>query len=159
MNALSLDCRVTASEFRLAFRLLQHANSVTRAIFPSQELLAIEMGVRPRQVRACLSGLIRKGWVKKTRYNRQLSNSYEFLEQHVSAVLDRQQSLKESLDEERQARWSERSKSPSHNRLSGIGVPVATGHREPLPTGAPHPPNTSGDHLNGSPEEHLGLRR
>ena len=33
LDAMSMDPRVTASEFRVAYRLMQHANSETLAIF------------------------------------------------------------------------------------------------------------------------------
>ncbi len=39
LDAMSMDPRVTDGEFRTAFRLAQHANAETGAIFPSQERL------------------------------------------------------------------------------------------------------------------------
>ncbi|WP_353646418.1 helix-turn-helix domain-containing protein [Mesorhizobium sp. WSM2239] len=43
---------VKAAEFRVAYRLVQHANSEGGAIFPSQERLADQTGTKVRIVRA-----------------------------------------------------------------------------------------------------------
>lgn len=104
LDAISMDPRVTASEFRVAFRLMQHANAETGAIFPSQDRLACQIGMRERSVRACIAGLVAKGWLLRCRPNRRVSNLYRFDPKHMNAILDRQITLNEIRKEERIAR-------------------------------------------------------
>lgn len=104
LDAISMDPRVTAGEFRVAFRLLQHANSETGAIFPSQDRLASQIGMKERTVRACIDGLVRKGWLHKERPNRRVPNFYRFDTTHINQVLDRQAMLNDARREERIAR-------------------------------------------------------
>ena len=104
LDAISMDRRVTASEFRVAYRLMQHANAETGAIFPSQDRLASQIGMRERSVRACIAGLVAKGWLLRWRPNRRTSNMYKFDGRHANEVLDRQITLNEIRKEERIAR-------------------------------------------------------
>ncbi|UVK50955.1 helix-turn-helix domain-containing protein [Mesorhizobium sp. AR02] len=104
LDAISMDRRVTAGEFRVAFRLLQHANAETGAIFPSQDRLGSQIGMKERSVRACIAGLVHHGWLRKWRPNRRTANSYSFESKHINAVLDRQISLNEARREERKTR-------------------------------------------------------
>lgn len=104
LDAISMDPRVTAGEFRVAFRLMQHANAETGAIFPSQDRLASQIGMKERAVRACIAGLVSKGWLRTRRPNRRTSNLYSFDRKHINAILDRQISLNEARKEERKTR-------------------------------------------------------
>jgi hypothetical protein len=104
LDAISMDPRVTAGEFRVAYRLMQHANAATGAIFPSQDRLASQIGMRERSVRSCIAGLVAKGWLNKCRPNRRSSNMYRFDSKHTNAILDRQIALNEARKEERVSR-------------------------------------------------------
>lgn len=104
LDAISMDPRVTSTEFRVAFRLAQHANVATRSIFPSQERIASQIGMKERAVRAAIGGLVAKGWLTKARHNRRLPNTYRFDTRNVNAILDRQISLDEARKEERVGR-------------------------------------------------------
>ena len=101
LDAISMDPRVTSTQFRVAFRLVQHANAETLAIFPSQERIASQIGITERAVRAAVAGLVAKGWLMVCRLNRRLPNSYRFDTRNVNAILDRQISLDEARKEER----------------------------------------------------------
>ena len=104
LDAISMDPRVTATEFRVAYRLLQHANAETRAIFPSQERIASQIGAKERAVRAAIAGLVEKRWLTISRPNRRLPNLYRFETRNVNAILDRQISLDDARKQERASR-------------------------------------------------------
>ena len=104
VDAISMDPRVTSTEFRVAYRLLQHANAETMAIFPAQGRIASQIGAKERTVRAAVRGLVAKGWLTVSRFNRRLPNLYRFETRNVNAILDRQSSLDEARKEERASR-------------------------------------------------------
>lgn len=104
VDAISMDPRVTSTEFRVAYRLLQHANAATMAIFPSQDRIASQIGIKERTVRAAVRGLAAKGWLTVSRRNRRLPNLYRFETRNVNAILDRQISLDEARNDERASR-------------------------------------------------------
>jgi Helix-turn-helix domain len=117
MDAMKLDRRMNGTEFRIAFCLIQHVNSVTKACFPSQELLADETGVKLRTVRASIAKLVRLRWARLTRPNRSKTNQYEFLTENVDAMLDRRTMLKDGRADARVERqltaarkWQDRQK-------------------------------------------------
>lgn len=111
LDALSMDPEVKPNEFRVAFRLVQHANSESFAIFPSQDRIALQLGIDTRSVRRCLDGLVLKGWLRRERPNRQMSNNYTFCEEKVDAMGDRLRWLAEEarLRSERANRSSQKS--------------------------------------------------
>jgi hypothetical protein len=156
MDAISMDPRVSHGEFRVAFRLLQHANAKTGRIFPSQERIANQIGVKVRQVREYIAGLVEKGWLRATRPNRQLPNQYAFDLKHVNAILDRQISLQDALSEER----AERRNATSQKSLRGEKSPLARGRILPVPRGRIPPLNTLSEPLTITPEESgMGIER
>lgn len=132
-----MDPRISDGEFRTAFRLAQHANAETGAIFPSQERLADQMGKKERTVRACIAGLASKGWLAIWRPNKRAPNSYRFDAQHVNAILDRQLMLNEARAEARKAIEpvsDDRQKSAAQTNLTGRNQPLVTGRNLPLNT-------------------------
>ena len=133
LDAMSMDPRVTGSEFRVAFRLLQHANSETLAIFPSQDRIASQTGMKERTVRACVAGIVKKGWLHKSRSNRRVSNSYRFDTKHVNAILDRQIILNEARREERigRSKPSDRQSDAVQTSMTGIMLPIVSGIQVP----------------------------
>ena len=141
LDAISMDPRITPGEFRVAYRLAQHANSKTGAIFPSQDRLASQTGMKERSVRACIAGLVHKGWLKKSRPNRRGTNFYRFDAQHINAILDRQIMLDDARREERAT------KALPHDRHPNDGQKRLTGTTMPVVTGIQMPPNTSREHL------------
>lgn len=169
LDAISMDPRVTSSEFRVAYRLIQHANAETGAIFPSQERIASQVGLAEETVRKCIAGLARKEWMEVLRPNKRLPNMYRFSRKHVNAILDRQAMLNETRKEERKLRAvpaqgttspgaksqkavekCDRDLDTAHDALTGTTIPVVTGTEIPV--------NTLRQHLNksgiekGSPE-------
>jgi DNA-binding MarR family transcriptional regulator len=72
----------------VAVALLSHANAETGAIYPSQEVLAVEIGVSVPTVKRAIRALIDKGWLRVERKNRHVQNRYEFLTDHFEAIED-----------------------------------------------------------------------
>jgi hypothetical protein len=144
LDCISMDPRVTHSEFRVAFRLTQHANGETGAIFPSQERLADQTGMKVRTVRACIAGLIRKGWLHVFRPNRRTPNLYRFDSRHINAILDRQLTMDDARKEERMSR------SVRVERHPDDGQTKLTGITQPLVSGIQMTPNTLTEHLKNS---------
>lgn len=142
LDAMSMDPRVTDGEFRTAYRLAQHANSETGAMFPSQERLADQMGTKARAVRQRIAGLVEKGWLLIWRPNKRAPNSYRFDGRHVNAILDRQAMLNE-------ARREDKAKAipGSFDRHEKTSQNLLTGTKRPLVTGTKRPPNTLREHL------------
>ncbi|MDG4898055.1 helix-turn-helix domain-containing protein [Mesorhizobium sp. WSM4976] len=142
LDAISMDPRVTASEFRVAFRLMQHANAETGAIFPSQDRLASQIGMKERTVRFCIKELVGKGWLKSSRPNRRIANFYQFETKHMNAILDRQIMLNEARKEERVTRSK-----PRRERQLHAGQTAVSGNRMPVVSGNYMPVNTLSKHL------------
>ena len=86
LDAMCRDPSVTPGEFRVAYVLAQHQGH--KGICPSQELVSLETGIKPRQVRNLIQGLVDKGWLRKARRNRQETNQYEFDHRNVGRVHD-----------------------------------------------------------------------
>ena len=156
LDCISMDRRVTAAEFRVAFRLAQHANGENGAIFPSQDRIADQTGMKARTVRACIAGLIKKGWLHVIRPNKRVPNLYRFDGRHMNEILDRQASMDEYRKDERAARAKpfERQQDDGQTKLSGSSLPIVSGSRMP--------PNTLREHLKnslGSEEEEISYAR
>lgn len=154
LDCISMDPRRTPTEFLVAFRLAQHANGETGAIFPSQQTIAEQIGKPVRTVRAAIAGLKRKGWlvVRKGGFNK--PNYYQFDDRHVNAILDRATTLADARREEREAKRLTARRQPvaTHIDLTGNYLPVPVGNQMPPVSGNQMPPNT----LRGTPEgEHL----
>ena len=73
---VGLDSR----EFRLAFCLLQFADSTTRAIFPSQARIAALLGCHESSVKRAIAAMIDLGVLQSRRKNMRVSNAYAFVE-------------------------------------------------------------------------------
>ncbi|RZS82064.1 helix-turn-helix protein [Phyllobacterium myrsinacearum] len=145
LNGMSVDPRITATDFRVAFRLIQHVNAETLACFPSQELLADEAVMKERTVRNSIARLKDAGWIKiraRSANGRGKSNFYAFLTQHVNAMLDRILLLREAREENRKQRLDD-----ADHRHVDAGETLTTGMRLPPPTGMRMPPNTLTEHL------------
>lgn len=152
LDAMAMDPRLSPAEFRVAYLIVQHANAKTGAMFPSQERLAIQMGVRTRWVRHCIDGVVEKGWLTKHRPNRQRPNSYTINTQHMNAILDRITSLLDAMNEAKGFR-SERHDNVTQKNLTGTIMPLQTGTIGPLQSGTIGPLNTLTEHRKGTPEE------
>lgn len=151
LDCLSQDPRLTHLEFRVAFRLIQHANGETGAMFPAQQTIAEQIGIQARAVRNAIAGLKNKGWLLSRRggYNR--PNFYAFDDRHANAILDRAASMADARREDRAARklGTRRQKYAGQLSVTGKIMPVPTGISVPIRTGMELPPNT----LRGTPEE------
>lgn len=143
LDCISMDPRVTPAEFRVAFRLMQHANGENGAIFPAQDRIADQTGMKLRTVRACIAGLVDKGWLNVIRPNKRLPNLYRFKIDHMNAILDRQTTMGEYRKEERAA------KKRRFDRHSDAAHNVLTGSRMTLVSGSQMTPNT----LSVTPEQ------
>lgn len=152
LDAMSVDPRLTASDFRVAFRLMQHVNAETGACFPSQEVLSDEAVMKERGARQCIANLKRHGWIAikaRSSGGRGKSNFYQFMRDHVNAMLDRIGELQDARKEKRQ-----RSVLAVLHRHEDAGNTPTTGMSVPVPTGMRMPPNT----LSGTPSESLALK-
>ena len=81
---------VTDLDFRVAFRLMQHINSVSRMAWPSVARLAAQLGKsRDRIFMASTKRLQAAAWVVKNwRRHQKAPNEYEFLDDRVNVCLD-----------------------------------------------------------------------
>lgn len=114
-----MDLELRGNEFLVAFRLLQHANSDSLAIFPSQDRIALQIGMDPRTVRRCVSGLVTKGWLKYIRPNRQKTNHYVFCQEKINAMGERKKLLDDRSD--RKFERSKMSSQPDYDRTHSPG--------------------------------------
>ncbi|TBB88092.1 helix-turn-helix domain-containing protein [Rhizobium ruizarguesonis] len=64
LDRMSTDHRLSATDFRLAYRLFSFMDAHTGACFPKQETLAADLGVTDRTVRLVLVNLRACGWLK-----------------------------------------------------------------------------------------------
>lgn len=150
LDAICRDPRVTPGEFKVAYCLAQRQGP--KGICPSQEYVSIETGFKPRQVRSHIAKLVAKGWLRKSRRNRQLSNQYEFVTEHMEAVNDRFQSAKDNLMDKRKSRISDRQDRAAQEFPDGQNV--AASDRQDR--AAPDRQNIAANNLSGTPEgEHL----
>lgn len=114
MDALSCDQDVTDADFRVAFRLLQHVNSVSRIAWPSIERLAAQIGNKskdkegreskslgrsPHRVQAAITHLAELRWISRERPNRLAQNEYKFMDDRMNTVLDARIEREEALKE------------------------------------------------------------
>lgn len=154
LDGMSMDPRVTDGEFRIAFRLMQHANGENGAIFPSQERIADQTGKKLRTVRSCIAGLVSKGWLHIVRPNRRISNWYRFDRKHLNHILDRQIVMDEARREDRsmKSRRLER-----FDRHLDDAQTLLTGNSLPIVSGSQMTVNTLKEHLkdSGSIEEEV----
>lgn len=88
LDAMSYDLDVTDADFRVAFRVIQHLNSVSGLAWPSIARLAAQLGKSEDRVRASTKRLSTVGWIWKGRKSQKAPNEYRFLEDRVNMVLD-----------------------------------------------------------------------
>jgi DNA-binding MarR family transcriptional regulator len=98
------DARLLPNEFKVALALLSHANAETFAIYPSRELLAIETGLSQRTVSRLVKSLVSKGWLKVTRANKHVQNSYEFLTDNIEPIENIHREARDVLADRRKRR-------------------------------------------------------
>ncbi|QMV02590.1 hypothetical protein GHV40_14370 [Devosia sp. D6-9] len=115
LSAVAQDPRVSSGEFRVFFLLVQYARSSDGTMYPAQDRIALQMGAKPRWVRACIDGLVKKGWLSKSRPNRQRTNIYRVEMRNVNAIIDRITSLLDQRAETINAK-SDRHKNVSQER-------------------------------------------
>lgn len=104
LDAMSIDPRLKSSDFRVAYRLIQHRNAVTGLCNPSQETIADETGLKPRTIREAIKRLENAKWILVRRPNRSASNHYAFSVSNVNAMLDRITLMREARADERRER-------------------------------------------------------
>lgn len=88
VDALSVDPEVTDLDFRVAFRIIQHLNSVSRIAWPSVARLAAQLGKSEDRVRASTKRLQAVGWLVKERKSQKAPNEYRFLSARLDRVLN-----------------------------------------------------------------------
>ncbi|ASY58451.1 helix-turn-helix domain-containing protein [Sinorhizobium sp. CCBAU 05631] len=64
LDRMSTDPRLSATDFRVGYRLLSYMNAETGACFPKQETIADDVGVTDRTIRLSLVNLRACGWLK-----------------------------------------------------------------------------------------------
>ena len=145
LDALSMDAAVSPAEFRIAYRLLQHANARTGLIFPSQVRIAAQVNGSPRWVRKCISRLEEIGWLEFERENRHRTNQYRFCPTRIAEVMENAKARVAAL---RQARDGAEAAEATEdiNDSAGTIDPLPTGTIDPLPSGTIVPLNNLKQH-------------
>jgi DNA-binding MarR family transcriptional regulator len=159
INCMMIDPRISPSQFKVAVCLIQHASANSGAIFPSQERLSVLLNMSLSVVKRNITDLVKSGWLSKRRQNRQHSNSYAFSTKHLDAMLDRRESLEETMREQRRLANSDRSKTTPQEFLTGQKRHFPRGQKRHFPTGHLCPPNTLREHRKGTPEEVRGMEQ
>lgn len=134
-DAISMDAELNPTERLIAWRLLQHINRDTRAIFPTQRRLAIQMAVSEQTVKQSIAVLIERGWLTKKRRNRRQSNRYEFVETLIEPV-------KSEVDDCVNSDTLRVRKRTVKKSLRVRKLPLVTGKKLPLVRVRKLPPNT-----------------
>lgn len=82
LDRISVDRRLSGTDFRVAYRLLSYMDAETRECFPRQETIATDLGVTDRTVRLGLANLRACGWLESEERplpkGRGKSNFYHF---------------------------------------------------------------------------------
>lgn len=82
LDRMSVDRRLSATDYRVAYRLLHYMDAATGNCFPKQETIAADLGVTDRTVRKALVDLCACGWLQieewSPRKGRGKSNLYRF---------------------------------------------------------------------------------
>jgi hypothetical protein len=136
MNSIAADVDLAMSDRVVAMRLLSHANSDTWAIYPSQELIAREVGLKPRALKYCISRLAEVGWMFRKRTNRRLTNLYIFRFERVHIIDERLRLIGEELEAERGTRTPFEKSVDVHNPApeTGMQMPSVRGTNVPRNT-------------------------
>jgi biotin operon repressor len=102
MDAISKDTRITATAFRVAYRLLQRFKE-KRGSFPSQALVASEIGCSERAVREAIADLVDVGWLHIVRHGRRNFYGFKWVKQEGRDVpTKRQQRNANAVNRDRQ---------------------------------------------------------
>lgn len=88
LNAMSVDEAVTDLDFRVAFRIMQHINSVSRIAWPSVPRLGAQLKKSDDRIMAATKRLSEIGWITKGRKSQKAPNEYSFRDDRVNAALD-----------------------------------------------------------------------
>lgn len=82
LDRMSADSRLSATDFRVAYRLFSYMDAATGDCFPRQDTIAADVGLTDRTVRKALVSLSSCGWLKieqrPTPKGRGKSNLYHF---------------------------------------------------------------------------------
>lgn len=103
LEAMHIDPRLSSTDFKVAFCLVQHVNSKTGQCNPSQRLIQEYCSLKERTVRNSITRLRDAKWLHVYRPGRG-SNRYRFDDANVSAMLDRRTSIRDQLNLERSYR-------------------------------------------------------
>ncbi|UCI17020.1 hypothetical protein FJ970_17970 [Mesorhizobium sp. B2-1-8] len=110
LDAMSVDEDMTDAEFRVAFRVMQHVNSVSRVAWPSVDRLAAQLfrsrdAIMATTKRLCAvahrDGRPRLAWLQKSRPHKRASNEYSFLGDRANMVLDAMHLRMEEFENEK----------------------------------------------------------
>ncbi|RVP07344.1 helix-turn-helix domain-containing protein [Sinorhizobium meliloti] len=64
LDRMSVDRRLSGTDFRVAYRLLSYMDAATGDCFPNQETIATDLGVTDRTIRKALANLRACDWLK-----------------------------------------------------------------------------------------------
>jgi hypothetical protein len=107
LDAMSVDPEVTDADFRVAFRIMQHVNSVSRIAWPSVNRLAVQLkkscdSIMTSTKRLCaafdLDKRPRRPWLTKSRPHKRAPNHYQFLADRMNGVLDAMHERMENVE-------------------------------------------------------------
>jgi hypothetical protein len=137
---LNRDAALTVSAHRVATYFCQVAT--VDGIYPGQERMALELGVRERSIRDGIAALRKRGWILVKRKGNGRTNDYALATNSVlvAAIEMRLQSVKDMIA---QAYFERRSRSSDRQRFAGVtgrDLPVQTGGNLPVQTGRDLPP-------------------
>lgn len=88
LNAMSVDEAVTDLDFRVAFRIMQHINSVSRIAWPGVPRLGAQLSRSDDRIMASTKRLSEIGWLTKWRKSQKAPNEYSFHDDRVNIALD-----------------------------------------------------------------------
>ena len=139
LNAMSVDEAVTDLDFRVAFRIMQHINSVSRIAWPSVPRLGAQLKKSDDRIMAATKRLAEIGWITKSRKSQKAPNEYSFRDDRVNTALDgmllRIEAIGAELD-------------PAEMQGQTRDDPADLPPRDPAEMQGPDPADLQGKHLN-----------
>lgn len=117
------DCIRRAPNLSIMSRLVgitisRYVNDVRQIAYPSQGLMAVELGVTTRTIANAVEELRANHWIAVERPNKRASNVYRLLDTHVDGVEEWYQDQKERLNEARDMKRASRQKTEQRNAAS-----------------------------------------
>lgn len=139
LNAMSVDEAVTDLDFRVAFRIMQHINSVSRIAWPSVPRLGAQLKKSDDRIMAATKRLSDVGWMTKWRKSQKSPNEYRFYDDRVNTALDAMLQRVEAIGSEFD---------PAEMQGQKMDDPADLRPFDPAEMQGPDPADLQGKHLN-----------